>query len=788
MTDVLHPLTREFSRKTFVKGGGALIVAVSAAGALGAKAAQAAEDPYASYGPYDARQIDTWLVVHADNTVSVKAGKVELGQGTSTGLLMIAAEELDMTLSQMRIVTHDTNVTADQGNTVGSQGIQTGGMQIRAVAVAARNALLDLAAANLGVAKASLTVSNGVVSGGGRSVSYGDLLGDKLFNVQMPAAPSLAAGAPGTKPISSYKIVGTHGIKRIDIPDKVTGKFVYVHNVRVPGMLHGRIVRPRGQGGYGNGTSPEILAVDASSIKAIPGARVVRYKNFLGVVAPTEFAAIQAAAQLKVTWAEMPPLTGVGNLFKGMRDFDAAGKTPARFAANTGNFDSAYAAAPIKNAQTYKVHYQGAMAMGPECCVAKVTAQGARIFSNTQGAYTTRPLVRAVLDEVMGAQRLPENRIRITYYEGGGAFGSASPYNDTVPAAAIMSWLAGAPVRLQFMRWDTHGWGNYGPALLADIRGAVDASGKLVAYEYTGYGAPQMDIYPPEQMVTGKWTIGPTGVLETTLNGVQYTVPNRRVIGKTLPLENNYFKTRPLRAPNSVQAAFANEQFVDELAYMAKLDPVAFRLQNVASPATDPSQRWRNALEGVAKLSSWQPRVAASNLSSATVVTGRGVGFGHFSNTRSAAVAAIEVNKKTGKITVKNVWCCMDAGYVVYPDGMHQNEEGAIIQGVSRALHEQVVFDRKGVTSTDWVSYPILRIVDSPKVVVQGLSRTDVPLNDTGATVAASGSRTTGAGEPGTVPVVAAIANAFFDATGLRVREMPMTPGRVRAVIAAAGK
>jgi CO/xanthine dehydrogenase Mo-binding subunit len=325
MTDVLHPLTREFSRKTFVKGGGALIVAVSAAGALGAKAAQAAEDPYASYGPYDARQIDTWLVVHADNTVSVKAGKVELGQGTSTGLLMIAAEELDMTLSQMRIVTHDTNVTADQGNTVGSQGIQTGGMQIRAVAVAARNALLDLAAANLGVAKASLTVSNGVVSGGGRSVSYGDLLGDKLFNVQMPAAPSLAAGAPGTKAISSYRIVGHHGIERIDIPDKVTGKFVYVHNVRVPGMLHGRVIRPRGQGAYGDGTAPKVLSIDQSSIRNIAGAQVLRFKDFVGVVAPTEYAAIQAASQLKVTWAENPPLPGVGNLWKQMREQDSAG-------------------------------------------------------------------------------------------------------------------------------------------------------------------------------------------------------------------------------------------------------------------------------------------------------------------------------------------------------------------------------------------------------------------------------------------------------------------------------
>jgi CO/xanthine dehydrogenase Mo-binding subunit len=349
-----------------------------------------------------------------------------------------------------------------------------------------------------------------------------------------------------------------------------------------------------------------------------------------------------------------------------------------------------------------------------------------------------------------------------------------------------MSALVGKPVRVQFMRWDTHGWGHYGPQLLADIRGGVDASGNLLAFEYTGMGHAGFSTNASEQMVKGTATISTgTGALEPVISAMQpYSVANRRHIGKTLALEDSWFKTAALRAPNTPQAVFASEQMIDELAHAAGMDPVAFRLKNMATTATDPSQRWRFALENVAKVANWQPKVAASNLSNSTVVTGRGVAYGFFSNTRSAAVADIEVNRKTGKITVKHVYYAADNGFIVYPEGLHQNEEGAIIQGVSRALHEQVSFDKKGVISTDWVTYPILRFNDAPKLTLAIQSRTDVPINDTGATVAASGVRSTGGGEPGTPPLTGAIANAFFDATGVRIREMPMTPARVRGALA----
>jgi CO/xanthine dehydrogenase Mo-binding subunit len=788
MTEMLK---KEFSRSSFLKGGGAMVVGFSLVGAgLGAKVAKAAGDPYASNGPFDAQAIDSWLTIHADNTVTLRPGAVEIGQGTVTGLLMVAAEELNVSMSQMRnSVNNDTNVTPVSFYTAGSSGIASGSLPVRAAAAAAKNALLDLAATNLGVAKASLTVKDGVVSGGGKTVTYGALLGDKLFNVRSATALSLAAGAPGAKAVADYGFVSKHGTPRVDIPAKVNGTFTYVHNIKVPGMIHGRVVRPRGQGAYGAGTAPKVLSIDEGSIAKITGAKVVRFGDFVGVVAPTEYAAIQASAQLKVKWADMPKIAAVGNVFKQMRDHDTAGKAPARIAASAGNFSSAFANAAVKVSQSYTYDYNGSMPIGPCCAVADVTPSGARVFTNSQNLYGTRASVKTALDTVLGANTLPLNKVRLTYFEGSSTYGPAAAWDDAAQAAAIMSAVTGKPVRLQLMRWDEHGWSHYGPAQLTDVRGGVDASGNLVAFEYTQFGIPYFTTNHSQQMITGTAQYATAGNVDTTISGSQYNIPNRTVIGKSLPLQDNYFKTTFLRAPVAPQSAFAAEQLIDELAYGAKMDPVAFRLKNIAqptSPVPDVALRWKNALEGVARISNWKPKVAASNLSDANVVTGRGVAFGHFANSRVAAVADIQVNKKTGKITVNHVYVASDAGLIVYPDGMHNNEEGAIMQGVSRALTEVLTFNTSNVTSLDWVSYPMVRFKDAPKITLEALQRSDVPVNDT-TSIAAGGSRSTGSGEPGLVPVSPAIANAFFDATGVRIRQAPMTPGRVRAVLAAAG-
>jgi nicotinate dehydrogenase subunit B len=832
---------REFSRKSFVKAGGALIVGFSVLGA-GVAGKAAADDQFASFGPANSAAIDSWLVVNADNTISVKLGKVELGQGSMTGLLMVAAEELNADMSQMRWITNDTDVTPNQGTTAGSSAISSGGKQTRSASAAAYQTLLGLASTQLGVPVANLSVTKGVVSGGGKTVTYGALLGGKVFNVEMgpqynlaptqpptsssaqtvassgsgssqglaatevlptPAfvpspGPGLSPGAPGTKPVSQYKLVGVSpGPERVDIPPKVTGVYTYVHSIRIPGMVHARIVRPRGQGAYGDGTNPQILSIDASSISHIPGAKVVQKKNFLAVVAPLEYNAIQAAAELKVKWAPMPVLPGSGNLFGTMRAQDTAGQVPASLLVNMGSVDSALAGAAHSLSETYQYPYNGHLPIGPTCAVADVTAGGARIFSNTQNAYATRGAVAAVLG-------LNANQVRVTYYEGSSVYGNA-PYDDAAEAAAIVSQLVSAPVRLQFMRWDEHGWDNYGPPQMTDIRGGVDANGNLVATDTTIMTVPWYTTKATEAMLGYQQQFAVSANIDTANNGTQYNLKNRRVLGKSLPLQNKYLKTIWLRAPAAPQTTFAYEQMIDELAHAANMDPFQFRMQNIATQATDQANgvtaltwdRWQKVLARAGQLANWKSKVAASNLGTGNIVTGRGIALGTFAGTPVANIVDIEVNKKTGKITPVHFYCAQDTGLTVYPEGIANQAVGSLVQGASRALYEALAFDKKQVTSLDWVTYPIMRFKDAPKITFDFVQRTDIPAVSTGTlqsngtttpagTVAAGGVFVGGSGEPPSTSIGAAIANAFFDATGVRMRTAPMSPARVRATMNAA--
>jgi len=808
MTGFLHE--QEFSRRTFVKAGGALIVGFSTLGAaLGAKASAAGSNgTFDSFGPYDSNQIDSWIAVHGDNTASIKLGMIELGQGSTTGLLMIAAEELNMDLSQLRMIANDTNLTPNQGGTYGSQAVHVGGKQTRAAAAAAYQALLGMASSRLGVPAASLSVSKGVVSGGGKTVTYGQLIGDKLFNTAIPAnynltaipsffggppaaGPGLDPGAPGTKPLGSYTLVGkSPSPPRIDIPAKVLGTYTYVHNVRLPGMLHARVVRPRGQGAYGDGTAPKVLSVDTGSISHIPDVKVVQKGNFVAVVAPREYDAIQAAAQLKVTWAPMPAIPGVGGLWGQMRSQDAAGKTELVPYNNLGNVDSAIAGAAKTITQTYSMEYNGHLPIGPSCVVAEVTSGGARVFSNTQDAYNSRGGIQQAL--ALAGLNLPADKIRVSYVEGSSVYGTA-PYDDAAQAAAVISYLAGAPVRLQFMRWDEHGWDHYGPAQLMDVRGAIDSNGNVVATDFTHFSIQFYGTEPNQQQLGAE--PGPLGFnfIDATNMGAQYKTPNQRVTLKQLPLNNQYFSTSFLRAPLAPGSVFAYEQMMDELAHAANMDPVAFRMQNMTNNALESQRklpltwdRWKNVLTEVARISNWQPKVAASNLGSGNVVTGRGIALGGFAGTMAGIVADISVNKKTGKITATHLYGAQDTGLSVYLGGVENQAVGSMTQGLSRALYEALVFNKSNVTSLDWVTYPILRFKDAPPVTFSVVQRTDIPATDSG-TVAANGVLATGSGEPPTAPIAAALANAFFDATGVRIRQAPLTAARVRATLKAAG-
>ena len=791
---------KEFSRKSFVKAGGALIVGFSTLGAVVNGSAKAAANPaFESNGPLDTQQIDSWITIHADNTATVRLGMVELGQGSPTGLLMVAAEELNMDFTQMKMLSADTDVTPNQGGTYGSQALQVGGKQTRAAAAAAYQALLGMASTRLGVPVGSLTVSKGVVSGGGKTVSYGDLIGGKLFNVTMPASfnlgpagsAGLAPGAPGTKPATAYTLVGkAPGPPRIDIPAKVLGTYTYIHNIRIPGMLHARVVRPRGQGAFGDGTAPKVLSVDPASISHIPNVKIIQKNNFVAVVAPKEYDAIQAAAQLKVTWAPMPQIPGVGNLWGQMRNQDKSGQTSKVPYSSLGNVDSAIAGSAHTVSQTYMFHYNGHLPIGPSCSVAEVTSGGARIYTNSQDLYGTRGQVVSAL--ALAGLNLPANQVRVTYSEGSSVYGF-SPYDDCTCSAAVISYLAGAPVRLQFMRWDEHGWDNYAPAQMMDVRGGVDAGGNITGTDFSHFSIQLKGTDAGVQALGA--TAGPLGFnfIDATNMGAQYKIQNQRVTLKVLPLLNQYFKTSFMRAPFAPAAVFGYEQLIDELAYAAKVDPVAFRLQNITSNANETKNnlpftwdRWKNVLTEVAKISNWKGKVANSTAQTGNIVTGRGIALGGFAGTMAAVVADVSVNKKSGKITVSNLYGAQDTGLTIYPGGVENQAVGSMTQGLSRALNEQLVYSKTNVTSLDWVTYPILRFKDAPKITFSLVQRTDIPAVATGTT-ASAGLLATGSGEPPTAPIAAAVANALFDATGVRVREAPLTPGHVKAAFKAAG-
>ncbi|HEY4346647.1 MAG TPA: molybdopterin cofactor-binding domain-containing protein [Gaiellaceae bacterium] len=771
---------KEFSRKSFLKGGGALIVGFSAAGSVlaGKSSAAPSFDPFSSPGPGDPNAVDSFLAITSDNVAWLRSGRIELGQGSATGLLILAAEELDMDFTQMRHIAFDTGgatPSPNTGNTGGSTSISQGGPLVRMAAAQAKQALLRLASANLGVPVGSLTVSKGVVSGGGKTATYGSLIGGKLFNVEYTGT-TLKTGQAPAKPVAAYSQVGIIRPPRIDIPSIVDGSHTYAANVRIPGMLHGRVVRPRGQGAYGDGTNPVPEKIDNSSIAHIPNVKIVQVGNFLGVVAPKEYDAIQAAAQLKISWSTPPAISSSGNLWMGMRTFDSAGKAPARIAAQQGgNIDNAIAGAAHTYSNTFKYHYQMHAPIGPNVAVADVSANGAIIYSHVKDGYgTTRPKIAAVL-------QMPINRVRIVYYEGSSTFGGGAIHVDNGQSAAIMSKAVGAPVRVQYMRWDEHGWDNYSPATMWDIRGGVDANGNIVALDGTSIGMASYTVTPSESTTSSVTGIAlPTGSGsgpgDVTYSGTQYNIANRRIIGKTLPYLNNYFKTSSLRAPSAPQTCFASEQMIDHLAYLAKMDPYQFRLQNITTQTVndDPTgSQWKNVLVQAAQSANWQPRVANSISQTGNIRKGRGIALGGFASSQAGVVAEIEVNMKTGKILVTKEYAAQVAGLTVGPALVENQMSGALIMGTSRALWEEVGFNNGRVTTLDWVSYPLLRFKDHPSVVTVPVQRADL--------------QPTGSGEPPTAPVAAAIGNAFFDATGVRLTEAPMTPARVRATLKAAG-
>lgn len=779
-------MTLPLSRKTFLKGTGALVVGFCLSGGV-LEPAQAAANT-----PPDAGQIDSWIVIHEDNTATILTGHQELGQGTSTGLLMIAGEELNLDMTQLRFATEDTDVTPASFPSNSSQGICGNGAQVRAASAAARAVLLERAAAQLGVPVAELTVTSGIVSAGGKSVRYGELLGGKVFDTAIPPAYNLkqsgmpgwsgssgvAAGKPGTKSPADYTLVGKR-VPRIDIPQKVTGAYTYVHDVRLPGMLHARWILPPGQRAYGAGAP--VRTVNERSIAHIRGARVLRRGDVVGVVAAGEWDAIQAAKALEVTWADPPPMPT--DVFAHMREQTAAGDAIYSRTVDTGNVEAALASAARTVSREYSWPYNSHAPIGPGCAVADVKPHSARIYSNSQDLWDLQERLATVLG-------LPKSAVRVSFVEGGGTYGGGPGRYEVPIAAAILSQLAGKPIRLQLERDQEIGWDNFSMPQTMQVRAGLDDGGKIVGLDYTiTQLAFPILTYAVEQFVGEPYRTVQKWDPSTDVTGSQYTIPNWRLTSHTLPVWNSgYFKTGYLRSPIAIGASFAVEQAVDELAYLAKVDPVEFRRRNVQVADTHPQanfkwlglfdyshvisnrDRWLAVLDAVADAANWRPGVAASALSDDDVVRGRGValagcGNGAYAVQYCAAVAEIEVHKKTGAIVVKRVYTAQDYGLAINPDLIENQAIGMVTMATSRLLKEELAFDNASVTSRDFKTYPILRFTEAPKVTHTIISRPEITSGP--------------ASEELMPPAIAAIANAFFDATGVRMTSAPFTPRRV---------
>jgi CO/xanthine dehydrogenase Mo-binding subunit len=749
-----------FSRADFLRGGGALVVALGLpASAWAATGAATAADDAQAFPAVDPSSLDSWLAVHPDGTVTAFTGKVELGAGNRTALSQIIAEELDISFDSVHLIVGDTARCVDQGITADSNCIRSGGPQVRQAAANGRQALVSLAATHLGVPASDLAVSNGVVSVVGnpsRKVSYGELVGGQLLATTMPITEQAPGGAGGAftlggatpKSPRDYTIVGTP-VPRIDIPGKITGGWVYVQDVHVPGMLHGRVIRPPGLGS-------QLISVGTPPA----GVQVVRLNNFLGVVAEREWDAIQAQKTLKVRWSDWEGLPAEGNLYSyilGTRSTD-------RVISSVGNAQAALGSAEHVLTARYSTPIQTHGTLGPSCAVADVKDGSALIYSGTQ-----QP--NGVQKSVADALQIPLENVRVITYDASGCYGRNSSDPATIDAA-LMSQLAGRPVRLQWMRWDDHGWDPKGPATVHLLRGGVDAKGDIVGWDHQAWIPKWFETTVIGSVLAGRTTRLPG--FDLWDGPMLYNLPASRQFahfqGDIGSEANNGVGliSAWLRSPVQTQLTFAMESFFDELAATVGIDPIQLRLRYLQ--AGDP--RVVEVLKAAAKAANWQtrPSPGPDARSTSEIARGRGVAISTRTGSFNAEVAEVEVNRKTGKIRVTRIIAVQDNGLTINPRAVKLGIEAGVVQTVSRTLIEQINFNRSNVTSLDWATYPIIRFTDAPPVEVIILNHPEMPA--------------AGSGEPSVNPVAPAIGNAVFDATGVRLRGMPMRPPIVREALA----
>jgi nicotinate dehydrogenase subunit B len=777
--ELLERYNGTLSRRNFIKGSGLLVVSVGAAAVAGPFAADTSAQAAGPYPDPNFRQLDSWIVIHENNSATFYVGKTDCGQGTGTAFRQMMSDELDIAYDKTSCIMGSTDITVDQGGSGGSDAIQTDGWPMRRVAAEARRVLLEMASARFAVPVDLLAVSEGVITvkaDPSRTVTYGELIGGKRFNVTLTGNNvDATTGVAKVKPVQELKIVG-QSPQRYDIPAKVDGSLKWAVDVKVPGMVHARNVKPPVAGA-------KLIGIDESSVRSLPGfIKVVSKGNYVAVVCEREEQAVKAARQLKVNWQKpaTSPFPTSEDLYTYMRS-----ATPTSKPAPTvkGNPDTALAGASKVVEAEYDVPFQGHTAFAPAHAMADPSNGQMTIYSNDMKSYGMRSGVAQFLG-------IPREQVRVVWMEGPQGYGRTAA-DDAGFEAAFLAKEIGRPVRVQWMRHEETGWDTKGPAFTFKIRGGLDGQGNLIALDYNAQAADychvgynEADTVLIAQLMGTRRSTPAAGSAGAPSD--MYEIPNKRTASQvvSLPLVwETPLRTGNLRDPNGPQVTFATESFIDELAAAAKADPVEFRMRLLTAGTTDDSgfKRARSiaVVKAAAEAFGWDSRHSPKTLDSGSILTGRGIAYSFRNQTVVAEIAEVEVNRRTGHVWVKRLVCAHDCGLVINPEGLRRTIEGGMLHSLSRALHEEVRFDAEKTTGVDWISHPSLRHTDTPAkidvVLVNGdpnPNRPDLPHY--------------GAGETVCKPLIAAVANAVYDATGVRLRRVPFRDARVLAALKAA--
>ncbi|MBL8551264.1 MAG: xanthine dehydrogenase family protein molybdopterin-binding subunit [Hyphomonadaceae bacterium] len=749
------PKSPRLSRRALLVGGGLLVVSVGAlAGPQLVSMLSAGQRP-----PLVPDELDSFIAIDRSGAVTAFAGVMDVGHGLTLALRQIVAEELDAPLARVAVVMGDTARTVNQGGASGSGGVQSCGMVLRSIAAEARRLLLERAAARFSVAVGDLTVADAIVSAGKRSVAYGDLVGEGYFNSKLEWNGEIgrrlqSKGQATPKSPSEYRIVG-RSAPRDDLAPRVVGDFQYVTDVKVPGMLHGRMIRPPVAGAVPT-------SVDEASIAHLSSARIVRREGFLGVVAEREWDAIRASRELKVSWSNVEsPFPPYDTLYDHIAAAPDVERTVEK---SVGDVAAAFSRAARVVEARYEWPFQSHACMGPACAVVEIKNGRATVWTGTQKPHFAAEGVAAALE-------MPLDKVRAIWALGPGSYGR-NDSGDAAIDAAFLAKAVGKPVRVQGMRHEGHGWDPKGPASVHTARAALDRNNRIIAYQILNKGFSRRDIEfneaKLEHSLAGQLMGLPLLAAPAfSVQDEEYAFPNMELAWATIaPLLDRAspLRTAHLRDPCGPNNNFASESFFDEVALAAGADPIAFRLAHM----TD--ERHMAVLRAAAERARWTPRRRPYRRASGGTLAGRGFAYSRGHGAIVAIIADVEVDARTGRVWPRRFTVAHECGQIINPSGLALCIEGNVVQAASRALFEEVTFDRNAVTSVDWATYPILEMPDAPEAIdIVTLDRPELPPG--------------GAGEPATRPVAAALANAIFDATGVRLRRAPFSPARVLAAL-----